>query len=194
MCLVNVTTKKPLIADDDIIVYKFIRIGTSLVDNWKYLVFHGDDCIAVILGETVKGKISINCMDKLFICTNDSVFNGNSVDDKFGYEYSWILDYNVNSIIVNGNEITKPCYETIYRNLIVKIGNEYTSRLILKNDENGSEVNIGLHSYIKKPIFKKGNILVECIIPKGSKYFIGEFDETDSIASDRLRYVKILDD
>jgi hypothetical protein len=201
MCLSYVTTKKPLIAYEDITVYKLVKNGTSLVDNWKDIVFHGNDCIAVINGETVEGKISIekikykdvyrkiNGDDVLYICQNS--FKGNPANDKLGYEYSWSLDECVTSIIVNGKEITTPGYNTIYQGSSVKIGNEYTSELIL----NDGEIDIGLHSYIKKPKFKGIiDIIAECVIPKGSKYFIGNFDEIeDSIASDRIRYVKILD-
>lgn len=184
MCLLNVTTKKPLIANEDITVYKFIQNRVLLVDNWRDLVFHG--CIAVIKNETVEGKISINQSNDLYICQNS--YNGDAADDKLGYKYSWIIDPSVTSIIINGKEIiTMLDYQTIYQNSLVKIGNEYTSELIFEC----SQVNIGLHSYIKPDIDMR-YILVECLIPKGSKYYIGNFNEKESIASDRLRYVKII--
>lgn len=36
-----------------------------------------------------------------------------------------------------------------------------------------------------------GDVVTKCIIPKGSKYYIGEFNNTISYASDTLKYVQI---
>ena len=38
------------------------------------------------------------------------------------------------------------------------------------------------------------DIVVECVIPKGSKYYIGTFYDKISYASDTLTYVKIIKD
>ena len=59
MCLLNVTTKEPLIAEEDITVYKFIKKSSELIDNWKDLVSHGDECIATINNVIVNGSVSI---------------------------------------------------------------------------------------------------------------------------------------
>ena len=189
MCLENVTTKEPLTAEKDITVYKYLIKTFGLVINWKDLVSHGDECVATIMHNTVKGKISIE-FDKLFICTNDSNCDGRVANDMLGYKYSWVFDSSITSIIVKGNEIVGACLVTPYQSSPVKIGEEYTSELILER----GDVNIGLHSYLTKPIYlNKNEILTECIIPKGSKYFLGDFHSTqDSIASDKIKYVKIL--
>lgn len=100
MCLSNVTTRNPLIAEEDITVYKFIEKASVLVDNWKELVNHGDNCIAVINNETVNGKISIDSLGNLFIC--NSKINGSPAEDMLGYKYSWVFDTSVTSITING--------------------------------------------------------------------------------------------
>lgn len=190
MCLSNVTTSEPLIAEEDITVYKIIEKTAILVDNWKDLVNHGDDCIATINNDVVEGKISIDSSAQLYICTNNIRFDGADADDMLGYKYSWIYDYNVISIIVKNKEIVGSGYQTIFQKAKVVIGNIYTSELISKKNI----VNIGLHSYIKKPfLYENSNCVVECVIPKDSKYFIGNFNWIrDSIVSDTLKYVKII--
>lgn len=129
MCLSNVTTREPLIAEEDITVYKFIEKSSELIDNWKELVNHGDDCIAVIDNETVNGKISIN-FDKLYICTDNPNFDGNYAEDMLGYNYSWAFDNDVKSLTINGKNIVCLGYRTIWQNSPVKIGKTYKSELI----------------------------------------------------------------
>ena len=177
MCLSNVTTTEPLIAEEDITVYKYIEKASILVNNWKELVNHGDECIAVIGNDTVNGKISIDSSGELFISAEDMGYN------------SWVFDKMVTSIIIKGKEIVEQGYRTRYQYTKVVIGEEYTSELIC----NYIDVYIGLHSYINKPELSIYYNIVECIIPKGSKYFIGNFKGIkDSIASDKLKYVKII--
>jgi len=195
MCLSNVTTTEPLIAEEDITVYKYIEKTFVLVDNWKDLVSHGDECIAVINDDIVKGCISvssfqcdISVLTQIHICTNNHNFDGNCAEDMLGYKYSWGLDSQVTSIIIKNKEFIEQGYQTIFQKAKVVIGEEYTSELILQK----SIVNIGLHSYVKKPNLNLEYILVECIIPKGSKYFVGNFEGKKSIASDTLKYVKII--
>ena len=188
MCLINVTTTEPLIAEEDITVYKFIE---KCFNNWKELVNHGDECIAVINNETVQGKISIDSSGELFICTDNPNFDGNYAEDMLGYNYSWAFDNDVKSLTINGKNIVCLGYRTIWQNSPVKIGKTYKSELISEKNT----VNIGLHSYIEKQK-KYNNIykLVQCVIPKGSNYFIGDYEgRRDSIASDTLKYVKIVE-
>lgn len=120
MCLTNITTKEPLIADKDIIVYKHITR----------------------FGETFKTS----------------------------YRYSPVI-----------------------------IGEEYKSKL-KKYINNESKLDIGLHSYCNEDDARVGaeryeEVLVECLIPKGSKYYKGLFCfKEECYASNKLRYVKILKD
>ena len=192
MCLSNVTTTGPLIAEEDITVYKFISNCFTPVSNWRELINHGDDCIATINNDIVEGKISIINKDHfdLFICTDNPKFDGRFILNKLGYKYSWFFESDsVKSIIIKGEEIIEPGFETIYQDYPVKIGETYKSKLILNDDD----VRIGLHSYIKKPEFSDCYNIVECVIPKGSKYFIGDFKGIkNSIASDTLKYIKII--
>lgn len=90
---------------------------------------------------------------------------------------------------------------TYYQGSEVKIGETYVSELV----KSGSSIEIGLHSFAKLNGIKnfrkdscrsfKSIFVAECIIPKGSSYFIGKFEMDcgyTSYASDCLKYVKII--
>ena len=81
---------------------------------------------------------------------------------------------------------------TPYRNFPIEIGKTYNSELI-KSD---GFIQEGLHSFKNLDDAKSSyvQIYAECIIPKGSKYYEGKFADDDAYASDKLTYVKILED
>ena len=91
--------------------------------------------------------------------------------------------------------ITKGIYTTSYQSSIVEIGKTYHSDLVRITS---TEVSIGLHSFQSEEVACKratywDETLVECIIPKGSSYYIGDFEGLGvSYASDTLTYIKIL--
>jgi hypothetical protein len=80
----------------------------------------------------------------------------------------------------------------------VRLNVMYESQLIV-NYWNKEEVHVGLHSYVTYEQAKEANEywneqLVECIIPKGAHYYEGTFeDKGPSYASDRLKYIKLID-
>lgn len=86
-------------------------------------------------------------------------------------------------------------YYTPYQLCYIEIGETYSSsenifNSIFKYYIEGE----GIHSYISLNSAKfhdiaPNEIIVECIIPKGSWYYLGEFDD---IASNKLKYVKII--
>lgn len=97
---------------------------------------------------------------------------------------------------------------SMYRYMHYQIGEEYTSELKYFTNEYPVEdaiayVEEGLHSYSSTAIelvqffaqnsdYNGDIIVVECVVPKGAKYYVGTFGGYDSIASDRLRTIRIL--
>lgn len=75
---------------------------------------------------------------------------------------------------------------------LVKMGETYESKLI---KEIGAFVNVGIHSFESLNSAKcdgKGKY-VKCIIPKGSHYYEGDFNDFVSYASDKLTYVELVE-
>ncbi len=189
MCLSIKNGTKKRTAKEDIIVYKQVSIIPG--DAIKT----GDTFTGVIKEIACSGKLSV-VANNVFFCTNNRNLCGYSISgsDRLGFKYSWVLDSNVklhktfvNSSVVPIAELFSK-FETIYRAFPVKLGKTYTSPLVR---ESYGQVEIGLHSY--KDILKCSNgVTIECIIPKGSKYYIGDFSRDVSYASDRLTYVKVV--
>ena len=79
----------------------------------------------------------------------------------------------------------------------VKLGKTYTS--ILARDRY-NDVEQGIHSLrdkqgvdIEMDYFGDDDYrVVRCIIPKGSKYYVGYFDVVKSIASDTIKYIEFI--
>lgn len=88
-------------------------------------------------------------------------------------------------------------FYTTYYNVEIKIGKIYQSTLEL---EDNNQVECGLHSFIfledALENLKEYQFVAECIIPKGSRCYIGLFKNLSgsfkSIASDQLHYIKII--
>jgi hypothetical protein len=197
MCLElkNVSAQSQ-IAENDIVVYKFLKVRKLNPE------FHGKEFTGVINDFTVNGKISI-CGD-VFFCTNENHLDGFNANDKLGYKYSWAIDKNVKSIKVNGVEIIKKgcvldnakvlTFLTPIQKAEIKIGETYKSELI----KYGSSIEDGIHSFKSlkaanySASFEEKKIVAKCIIPKGSKYYIGNFNGYVSYASDTLKYIKVL--
>ena len=188
MCLELISNKtKSKIAKEDIICYKRLEFLPTIID--KSNIKDGDEFTGVIKEVECSGKISIES-DKIYFCTNHPLLCGTDASNKHGYNYSWVLDNTVTSIIINNKEVIDLKLATPYRWFPIEIGKTYDSELI-KMDEDIYE---GLHSYKNSEDAKKSynGIYVECIIPKGSKYYEGKFADVDAYASDKLTYVKIL--
>lgn len=92
-------------------------------------------------------------------------------------------------------------YYTLYRTFPIRIGETYTSELIVIDRwlRENNIIEVGLHSYTQledamlDARWEDVNFaIVECIIPKGAKYYQGEFGHDASYASDQLKYDKVL--
>jgi hypothetical protein len=108
---------------------------------------------------------------------------------------------------------TNGCLATPYQRKTIKLGETYNSELI----KEGVSVHHGLHSFLtlseaKEEIFqfqlhdifedingKYKFLIVKCIIPIWSKYYVGKFhpfavtsNYNDSCASNRLKYIEII--
>ena len=86
-------------------------------------------------------------------------------------------------------------YRTLYRNTLIEIGKTYTSNII-KGDMGPNTITVALHSYadVERAKFEKRGywqiVVVRCIIPRGSRYYVGKFAVYKSYASNRLKYVE----
>ena len=189
MCLELKSNKiKSKIAKEDIVCYKRLEFFPTIdMSNIK----DGDEFNGVINEFKCSGKISVES-NKIYFCTNDSGLDGSDAKNKHGYKYSWVFDNDVTSIIINNKEVVDLKIATPYKHFPIEVGKTYNSELI-KIDEDIYE---GLHSYKNSEDAKKyyTGIYVECIIPKGSKYYEGKFADVDAYASDKLTYVKIIED
>jgi len=90
-------------------------------------------------------------------------------------------------------------YRTVYQGTIVEIGKTYTSDIIrgkLGSYDSPNSVTVALHSYtdVERAMFEKRfgwqRVVVRCIIPRGSRYYVGKFAGCKSYASNRLKYVE----
>ena len=189
MCLNLKSNKiKSKIAKEDIICYKRLE-HLPIID--KSNIKDGDEFTGVINNMECSGKISIES-NKIYFCTNHPMLFGTAAKNKYGYIHSWVFDNTVTSIIINNKEVIDLKIATPYRYFPIEIGKTYDSELIKKDEY----VHEGLHSY--KNLDHAKNYYVkfyaECIIPKGSKYYEGKFVDNDAYASDKLTYVKIIED
>lgn len=191
MCLAIMKGDKMKIAKKDIICYKWIKPG--LVYDMPYEELNGKEFTATFNGKKINGAISIH-EAKVYFCTNNDIMQGQYIFNKHGYKYSWCDDGCVKDITINGRLLSKVEHlVTPYRKYPIEIGKTYTSDLVC-NEYN--EVEIGLHSFINKQdafddVIQNG-FVVKCIIPKGSKYYEGTFDISESYASDCITYIEIV--
>ena len=188
MCLELKSNKtKSQIAKEDIVCYKRLEylptINMSTIKD-------GDEFTGVIRNIQCSGKISIES-NKIYFCTNHPGLRDADIQNKHGYDNSWMFDSRVTSIIINNKEVIDLKLVTPYREFPIEIGKTYNSKLIKKYEF----VHEGLHSYKTLDDAKKFSVIkicAECIIPKGSKYYKGEFGGWDAYASDKLTYVKLI--
>jgi len=88
-------------------------------------------------------------------------------------------------------------YITSYQKTPVEIGKTYKSKLD-KPDDHG-DIHMDLHSFAdladaKKEARNWREVLVKCVIPKGARYYLGDFEEYSSYASNQLQYIEIIRD
>ena len=182
------------IAEEDIICWKFISLETKPVhDISKNEELHGKKFHGIIDGIQCEGRVSIEFeRSYIYFCTNDYRLNGKCADELFGYEYSWVLDDRVEEIIFEDTDYKITCIKafiTPYQSFLVKEGETYISEL----NKHENEIQEGLHTFVNKADMVRidRDYVAECIIPKGSKYYVGTFMGYSSYASDKLTYTKI---
>ena len=182
-------------AKEDIICYKYLSIMPKLKEEYIDKI-HGVKFVGTIHDEkNVKGLICVSNTNRVFFCTNNRGLNGSEIDNKFGYKYSWLMDYSVKSIIINeSEEIIDKVLCTPYQGFPIEIGETYESDLIKTY---GNQIHKGLHSFgILNEAIEDAeldcDIIVKCIIPKGSIYYVGKSHDKVSYASNKLKYLEII--
>jgi hypothetical protein len=189
MCLTLKSEKTRVkTAKSDIVVYKELKMHKKEKDASSLPFINGEEFSGVINKRDCEGKISIE-HNSIYFCTNNKDLDGNPCSDKQGYKHSWQLDDVVGLIKTSTHELTDEdlftsIIATPYRNFAVEEGEIYNSVLRKVYDS----IEEGLHTFKSKPT---SSIWAECIIPKGSKYYVGEFSIEVSYVSDTLKYIKI---
>lgn len=137
-------------------------------------------------------------LDNLLLI-NKNFIKLNTNNYKYLYNIKLFNHYNLSFIYINNNNIlkTNPKYITFYRQFEITLNTTYTSELEVKH-KSYYFIEKGLHSYKYAKdckTYKNKNInthIVKCVIPKGSTYYEGYFNECKSYASDTLQYLKII--
>lgn len=192
MCLDLMKNTELQIASENIICYK--RIYESFLPSTeKLLQCHGRKFTGIILDIKCSGHIYVTDEQIVYFCTDHYRLDGLNCSNKLGYDYSWMFDNDVISIFVDDNnmlDIIESKYVTPYQHAIIEIGETYYSELVREKNE----VNIGLHSFVARiSAIEDGNgLVVKCVIPKGSEYYLGKFNGVDSFASNSLKYLEII--
>jgi hypothetical protein len=186
MCLEKISEEK--IATEDIVVYKAVKTRYQQEHFEKY---HGLPFRAKIKDLLVTGRICFEA-NFLYFCTDSPKLNGCYCRSKFGYAFSWRLDdaVELESVYINDEkiDISIITFKTPYYDAEVKVGETYYSAIEMYEDT----IERALHSYAMYPDVSSSYIIVECIIPKGSIYYEGSFGGQPGMASDTLKYVKIV--
>ena len=194
MCLDIEKTAKSQIAKKDIVVYKILKtpVSISVKDN--------DVFIGKIKNIKCKGVVSIK-NEEIYFCTDCEALGGKICADQKGKKFSWIMDKDVSSIIVEGTErvLVSSKLVTSYRKSPVKIGKTYTSEIERIDERFHDTIEKALHSFEKKEdaldnVYSSAfarDVIAKCIIPKGSTYYKGWFGGHASYASNKLKYIEI---
>lgn len=199
MCLAIRENSRKQTAKKDIVCYKAI-MPTKVVNPGAFNT--GDHFTATINGCKVKGQIviaKVNEQLQIVYCTNNKDCDGYTINIpeplSAKYKYTWIHDELVVNCIIDRKKVKNymiSCYKTKYREAIVALGETYTSEL----NRNSKFIEEGLHSYksalAAKTELYDNSILVKCIIPKDSKYYVGVYCGYIAYASDTLTYVEII--
>jgi hypothetical protein len=183
MCLTNVKTKISQKATEDIIVFKALKVSLRFCDD--------DKSKELIDGITLQHK------KNLYILSNNATFGeilGYHSIKTLGYDYGLELDNNVSESFIASLSVEK-AYYTAFLNIPVTIGKLVSTNLSVPNRY--SNIYLGIHSFKNLETCYKLElpydiVAAKCTIPKGSQYYIGEFHEDVSYASDTLIYNEII--
>ena len=88
-------------------------------------------------------------------------------------------------------------YVTSYQETPITFRKMMTSDVIVENPEGKSWINVGLHSYIRQEEAEYqanslSEVLVKCVIPKGSEYYEGRFLWDPAYVSNQLIYKRVI--
>ena len=197
MCLTlkNANTKSK-IAEEDIVVYK------RLIEvDFPKPGYHGKEFTARFCGRKCSGVISEQDGDTYF-CMNSSYAGRTKINEMFNYRAAYLPERGLvgafHSVIVDEVSVdTIKKLITPYHSVKIEIGNTYNSAL----KKIHMDINEGLHSFkhLSDAIEDGDGVYVQCVIPKGSKYYEGIFivrhsgvGYAESYASNKLTYVKIV--
>jgi len=188
MCLENISEKR--VAEEDIVCYKYLKVESRPKLNFvpkSGTAFEGRinriDCTGKITREN----------GKIYFCTNENNIDGKDCKKKWGYKYSWVLDQCVMFITINGKiliDYKENQFVTPYQRVIVEMGKTYRSEIEV-NKRN--QIEQALHSYVNIPEDEEFSHIAKCIIPKGATYYEGTFDGKRSYASNKLKYINIIE-
>ena len=188
MCLEKISEKR--VAEEDIVCYKYLEVELQPKLNF-----------VPKSGTAFEGRISrIDCTGKItrengriYFCTNEYDIDGRDCEKKWGYKYSWELDKYVTLITIDGKTLIdheKNQFVTPYQDVIVEMGKTYRSEIEV-NERN--QIEQALHSYAEIPEDEKFPYIAKCIIPKGAIYYEGIFERRRSYASNKLKYINIIE-
>lgn len=188
MCLENISEK--CVAEEDIVCYKYLK-----VESQPKLNFVPKN------GATFEGRINrIDCTGRItrengriYFCTNEYDIDGENCKKKWGYKYSWELDKYVTLITIDGKILIdheKNQFITPYQDVIVEMGKTYRSKIKVSR---WNEIEQALHSYVDIPVDEDFPYIAKCIIPEGATYYEGTFDGKRSYASNKLKYINIIE-
>ena len=184
----------PRIALKPKVVYKALKFRVDCKTQTEVLK-HGDYLQAIINGQTYEGRISVDLDNGIkFFCTNDENLDGMKTIDKLGFQYSWLLGYNIEALRINDVDVSYPPmskYFTPYRDMLVKMGNTYKSKL----SKEGASIEKGIHSFASQKDAKNlgYDCVAKCIIPKWSIYYKGLYERDPAYASNVLTYIEIVE-
>ena len=183
----------PRIALKPKVVYKSLKFHIDYKTQTEVLK-HGDYLQAIINGQTSEGRISVDLDNGIkFFCTNDENLDGRETIDKLGFQYSWLLGYNIVALRINDVDISDPLmseYLTPYQGMLVKMGNTYKSKL----SKEGASIENGIHSFASQKDAKNlgYDCVAKCIIPRWSIYYKGLYRRNPAYASNKLEYIEIM--
>ena len=199
MCLSKISEKK--VATRPIPVKKVLSRVYS--DKAISQLKDGDEFEAVIDGYKTRGHVMVK-NERVFLCYNEGVGYTTKPIPGNVYGHDSLLELNgvlqaklggalqVGTLKVNGKAIEGYELRTFYRGFLVEMGRTYYSDLV----KDGWIISVGLHSYHDHncPIPSyPGPVMVQCEIPAGAEYYEGYFRGRRSYASNKLKYIKIIE-
>lgn len=188
MCLENISEKR--VAEEDIVCYKYLKVESQ--PKLNFVPKSGTAFEGRINRIDCTGRITIE-NGKIYFCTNEYDIDGKDCKKKWGYKYSWQLDQCVMFITINGKiliDYKENQFVTPYQRVIVEMEKTYRSKIKVSR---WNEIEQALHSYVDIPTDNAYPYIAKCIIPEGAIYYEGIFLEKRSYASNKLKYINIIE-